>query len=117
MNIEITARHFTPSSDLKTFINEKVEKLLRYDPQINSIKVVLLKESNSFVLTLLKDRPIEENGLRRINVRRILDLNEMINKSNGKKTIPQIFFDNLHIGGYVEIRELEKNNKLLESLK
>ena len=44
-------------------------------------------------------------------------LNEMINKSNGKKTIPQIFFDNLHIGGYVEIRELEKNDKLLESLK
>ena len=44
-------------------------------------------------------------------------LNEMINKSNGKKTIPQIFFDNLHIGGYVEIRELEKNEKLLESLK
>ena len=44
-------------------------------------------------------------------------LNEMINKSNGKKTIPQIFFDNIHIGGYVEIRELEKNDKLLESLK
>ena len=44
-------------------------------------------------------------------------LNEMINKSNGKKTIPQIFFDNLHIGGYVEIRELEKNKKLLEFLK
>ena len=44
-------------------------------------------------------------------------LNEMINKSNGKKTIPQIFFDNIHIGGYVEIRELEKNEKLLESLK
>ena len=44
-------------------------------------------------------------------------LNEMINKSNGKKTIPQIFFDNLHIGGYVEIRELEKNKQLLEALK
>jgi len=44
-------------------------------------------------------------------------LDEMINKSNGKKTIPQIFFDNLHIGGYAEIRELEKNKKLLESLK
>ena len=44
-------------------------------------------------------------------------LNEMINKSNGKKTIPQIFFDNLHIGGYAEIRELEKSEKLLESLK
>ena len=44
-------------------------------------------------------------------------LNEMINKSNGKKTIPQIFFDNIHIGGYVENRELEKNKKLLEFLK
>ena len=44
-------------------------------------------------------------------------LDEMINKSNGKKTIPQIFFDNLHIGGYAEIRELEKNEKLLEFLK
>ena len=44
-------------------------------------------------------------------------LNEMIKKSNGKRTIPQIFFDNIHIGGYVEIRESEKNKKLLESLK
>ena len=44
-------------------------------------------------------------------------LNEMIKKSNGKRTIPQIFFDNIHIGGYVEIRELEKNEKLLETLK
>ena len=44
-------------------------------------------------------------------------LNEMINKTNGKRTIPQIFFDNKHIGGYVEIRELEKNNKLIEFLK
>ncbi len=44
-------------------------------------------------------------------------LNEMIKKSNGKRTIPQIFFDNIHIGGYVEIRELEKNKKLLDTLK
>ena len=44
-------------------------------------------------------------------------LNEMINKTNGKRTIPQIFFDNEHIGGYVEIRELEKNKKLIEFLK
>ena len=44
-------------------------------------------------------------------------LNEMINKTNGKRTIPQIFFDNEHVGGYVEIRELEKNKKLVEFLK
>ena len=33
---------------------------------------------------------------------------EMIKKSNGKRTIPQIFFDDYHVGGYVELRELEK---------
>ena len=42
---------------------------------------------------------------------------EMIQKANGKRTIPQIFFDNQHIGGYAELRELEKNGNLLNSLK
>ena len=37
---------------------------------------------------------------------------EMIEKANGKRTIPQIFFDDHHVGGYVELRELEKNGKL-----
>ena len=48
-----------------------------------------------------------KNGLR----------DEMIKKSNGKRTIPQIFFDDKHIGGYVELRELEKNNQLLDIIK
>jgi glutaredoxin 3 len=42
---------------------------------------------------------------------------EMIKKANGKRTIPQIFFDDHHVGGYVELRELEKNNELTNSLK
>ena len=42
---------------------------------------------------------------------------EMIKKANGKKTIPQIFFDDQHIGGYDEVRALEKENKLQEMLK
>ena len=42
---------------------------------------------------------------------------EMIKKSNGKRTIPQIFFDETHIGGYQELRELEKNGTLEASLK
>ena len=42
---------------------------------------------------------------------------EMIKKSNGKRTIPQIFFDDYHVGGYVELRELEKTGKLEENLK
>ena len=42
---------------------------------------------------------------------------EMIKKSNGQRTIPQIFFDDHHVGGYVELRELEKTGKLEENLK
>ena len=37
---------------------------------------------------------------------------EMIKKSNGKRTIPQIFFDNYHVGGYQELRALEKKGEL-----
>ena len=44
-------------------------------------------------------------------------MSEMIKKSNGKKTIPQIFFDDQHIGGYDEVRTLEKENKLQDLLK
>tara|TARA_Y100001970_G_scaffold287558_1_gene412530 strand:+ start:10547 stop:10804 length:258 start_codon:yes stop_codon:yes gene_type:complete len=37
---------------------------------------------------------------------------EMVKKTKGKRTIPQIFFDNYHVGGYQELRELEKKNEL-----
>ena len=42
---------------------------------------------------------------------------EMIKKANGKRTIPQIFFDDQHIGGYDDVRALEKENKLQDLLK
>tara|TARA_B100000427_G_C15103547_1_gene418234 strand:+ start:34 stop:288 length:255 start_codon:yes stop_codon:yes gene_type:complete len=42
---------------------------------------------------------------------------EMLNKSNGRQTIPQIFFNELHIGGYQELRALEKKGELLNLLK
>ena len=41
---------------------------------------------------------------------------EMTKKANGKRTIPQIFFDDYHVGGYVELRELEKNGTLTSLL-
>ena len=44
-------------------------------------------------------------------------MDEMITKANGKRTIPQIFFDDQHAGGYDDVRALEKENKLLELLK
>ena len=44
-------------------------------------------------------------------------MDEMIKKANGRRTVPQIFFDEQHIGGYDDIRALEKENKLQDHLK
>ena len=39
-------------------------------------------------------------------------LQEMLEKSNGKKTIPQIFIDDRHIGGYDDLYALDGAGKL-----
>ncbi len=44
-------------------------------------------------------------------------MDEMIKKANGRRTIPQIFFEDQHIGGYDEVRALEKEDKLQGLLK
>ena len=43
-------------------------------------------------------------------------MDEMIKKAGGKRTIPQIFFEEHHVGGYQELRELEKSGNLFKSL-
>jgi len=37
---------------------------------------------------------------------------EMFKKSNGAKTVPQIFIDEHHVGGNIELQALEKEGKL-----
>ena len=37
---------------------------------------------------------------------------EMLKKSNGAKTVPQIFIGEKHIGGYVELKTLENKGEL-----
>ena len=37
---------------------------------------------------------------------------EMFKKSNGAKTIPQIFIGNHHVGGNAELQALERDGKL-----
>ena len=37
---------------------------------------------------------------------------EMFKKSNGARTVPQIFIDEHHVGGNVELQALEKEGKL-----
>ncbi|MBD1172130.1 DNA polymerase III subunit alpha [Pelagibacterales bacterium SAG-MED05] len=46
-----------------------------------------IKESESFVLTLQKDKLINESSQRRVNVRKILSLNDIINKPYSKVII------------------------------
>ena len=42
---------------------------------------------------------------------------EMFKKSNGAKTIPQIFIDEYHVGGNAELQALEHEGKLDNLLK
>ena len=44
-------------------------------------------------------------------------MDEMLNKSNGKRTIPQIFIENYYVGGYDELRALEIKGELDNLLK
>ena len=37
---------------------------------------------------------------------------EMLKKSNGAKTVPQIFIGEKHVGGYVELKALETKGEL-----
>ena len=42
---------------------------------------------------------------------------EMLERSNGTKTIPQIFIDDYHVGGNDELQALEREGKLDNLLK
>lgn len=43
-------------------------------------------------------------------------MNEAIERSGGKKTVPQIFIDTCHIGGYDELNALDQAGELKQML-
>ena len=53
MNIEITGRNFSPSDQLKAFIDEKVKGFSKFDSNINLVRVVLLKEGRAEKVELI----------------------------------------------------------------
>ena len=53
MNVEITARNFTPSDELKDLIYEKITSLKKFDSNISIARVVLLKESRAEKVELI----------------------------------------------------------------
>ena len=60
--------------------------------------VMLTKKNVPFVETNLTLEPIKRS--------------EMIERSNGRSSVPQIFISNMHVGGYDEISQLEKSGRL-----
>ena len=69
-----------------------------------------LKESNSFVLTLQKEKNSSENINRRINVRKIIDLSELVNKTYEKVSIE--LNDNEKINELSQLLKVEGNTKI-----
>ena len=61
-------------------------------------KALLNKKGVSFKEISLASNPVK--------------MNEMIKKTNGMKTIPQIFIDGRHIGGNDRLQALENEGKL-----
>ena len=59
-------------------------------------------------LLIKKNIPYKEINIALDEVKR----EEMLKKSNGKKTIPQIFIEEYHVGGYEELRALENKGEL-----
>ena len=47
MNIDITARHFTASEQLKELVHEKIKKVEKFNNDIMSCHVILTKENYS----------------------------------------------------------------------
>ena len=64
-----------------------------------------LKESNSFILTLHKEKNTDENSLNRVNIRKIVDLSDLVNKTYENVSIELNNKDKL-----LELNDLLKNN-------
>ena len=70
-----------------------------------------LKESESFVLTLQKDKITGEDTKKRINVRKILSLDEVINKPYSKVTIE--LKDNYNLDEIKQLLSIKVKQKLI----
>ena len=46
MKVDITARHFSPSDQLKQMVFEKLKKVEKFSSSIMNCRVILTKESN-----------------------------------------------------------------------
>ena len=64
-----------------------------------------LKESNSFILTLQKEKNNSDNSIKRVNIRKLVDLNDLVNKTYENVSI--VVKDEKKLN---ELKDLLKNN-------
>jgi glutaredoxin 3 len=84
-------------------MKEVVIYTARYCPYCTSAKALLTRKGVAFT-----EIDISGNWERR---------DEMIEKANGRVTVPQIFIGDLHVGGSDEIRMLDRDGKLDQLLR
>ena len=87
------------------FSDNKSEFEIFLFSDIFSLNREKLKESSSFVLTLYKEKNTNENNLSRVNIRKIIDLSELVNKTYTSVSIELNNSEKLK-----ELDELLKNN-------
>ena len=73
-----------------------------YCPYCVKAKALLIRKNTAF-----EEIKIVNNEMR----------DAMITKSGGRRTVPQIFIGDLHVGGCDELYELDRQKKLDELLK
>ena len=84
----------TPFAIIK-FSDNKSEFELFLFSEILVLNREKLKESSSFILTLQKEKANTDSNTRRINVRKIIDLNDLVNKTYEQVSIEIGSVDNL----------------------
>ena len=77
---------------------------------------IIVYTSNNCSYCVRAKKLLEQKGLsyEEINIQiRTDQREEMISKSNGKRTVPQIFINEVHIGGFQELNKIsiERNLK------
>lgn len=63
---------------------------------------------------LLSHKNLEYNELYIGNDSKIME--EMLERSGGKRSVPQVFIGEVHVGGYDELYELDRNGELSKLL-
>ena len=76
---------------------------------------ITIYSSNNCHFCVKAKRLLDQKGLKykEINIQTNPEYrDEMLSKSNGKRTVPQIFIEDLHIGGFDELVKFSSNGKL-----